>query len=151
MPLGTCARTVTGKVGNPDLAAKSGKVLKRFDAWKEEVGTALYGRESGQALYPLTDRALWNGKIKRAILCADHRIVLIAELVEIRVVCPNILNELELADETCADHERRDAAVDAIFSRAFRQSWTVCGSATDYFAPPDIAHRRVTRIHPANM
>jgi hypothetical protein len=39
------------RLGNPDLAAKSGKVLKRFDAWKKEVGTALYGRESWQALY----------------------------------------------------------------------------------------------------
>ena len=29
------------------LAAESSKVLKRFDAWKEEVGPTLYGRESG--------------------------------------------------------------------------------------------------------
>jgi hypothetical protein len=84
-------------------------------------------------------------------LSADHWIVLIAELVEIRVVYPNVLNELELADETRADHERRVAAIDTIFGRAFRQSWTECGSATDYFAPPDIPHRRVTRIHPPNM
>src|SRR5262249_25148057 len=50
------------------LTAESGEVLKRFDAWKEEVGTALYGRESGQALYLLADRTLWNRKVKRAVL-----------------------------------------------------------------------------------
>jgi hypothetical protein len=82
------------------LAAKSREVLKRFDAWKEEVGTARYGRKSGQTLYPLADRTLWNCEVKRAVLQADHRIVLITELVEIRVVYPNVLNELELADET---------------------------------------------------
>jgi hypothetical protein len=117
------------------LAAEGSEVLKRFDAWKEEVGTTFYGRESGQALYLLADWTLWNCKVERTVLQPDHRIMLIAELVEIWVVCPNVLNELELADETCADHERRDAAIDAILRRAFRQSRTVCGSATDDFAP----------------
>jgi hypothetical protein len=62
--------------------------------------------------------------------------------VEIRVVYPNVLNELELADEACADYERRDTAIDAVLRRAFRQSWTVRGSATDYFAPLKVAHER---------
>src|SRR5262249_25134449 len=109
------------------------------------------GRESGQALYLLSDRTLWNRKVERAVLRADHRIVFIAKLVEIRIVCPNVLDELELADETCADYECGDTAIDAVFGRAFRQSWTICGSATDYFAPLEIPHGRVTRIHPANM
>ena len=107
-------------------------MLKRFDARKEEVGTTLYGRESGQALYLSSDWSLRNCKVKRAILGADHRIVLIAQLVKIWIVCPNILHKLELSDETCADYERRDTAIGAVLRRAFRQSWTVRGSATDY-------------------
>ena len=75
-------------------------MLKRFDPWKEEVGPTLYRRESGQALYPSSDWSLWNCKVKRAILGTDHRIVLIAKFMEIRVVCPNVLHKLELADKT---------------------------------------------------
>jgi len=32
-----------------NLAAESGEVMKRPDTQKEEIGAALYGRESGQA------------------------------------------------------------------------------------------------------
>ena len=64
-----------------NLAAESSKVLKRLDAWKEEVGPTLYGRESGQALYLSSDWSLRNCKVKRAILGTDHRIVLIAKFV----------------------------------------------------------------------
>ena len=133
------------------LAAESSKVLKRLDAWKEEVGPTLYGRESGQALYLSSDWSLRNCKVKRAILGTDHRIVLIAKFVEIRVVCPNVLHKLELADETCADHERGDTAIDAVLRGTFRQSWAICGATTDYFAPLEVPYGRVTRIHPANM
>jgi hypothetical protein len=51
--------------------------VKRLDARKEEIGAALYGRESREPLYLLADRTLWNCKVERAILRADHRIVLI--------------------------------------------------------------------------
>src|SRR5262249_29783156 len=72
------------------LAAENSEVLKRFDPWKEEVGPTLYGCKSGQALYLSSDWSLRNCKVKRAILGADHRIVLIAQLVKIWIVCPNV-------------------------------------------------------------
>src|SRR5262249_27509126 len=135
----------------PNLASGRGEVLKRVDAWEEEVGPTLYGRESGETLYLLSDGTFWNCKVKRAVLSTDHRIALIAELVKIWIVYPNILHKLELPDEACADHERRNTAIDAVLRRAFRQTRSICGSATDYFAPLEAPHRRVTRIHPANL
>ena len=42
------------------------------------------------------------------------------------------------ADETCADHERRNTAIDPILGSAFGQSRPVCRPTTDYFAPLDI-------------
>ena len=42
------------------LPAESGQVAKRLDTRDEEVGTASYGRESGQAFYLSPDRALRN-------------------------------------------------------------------------------------------
>ena len=57
-----------------NLAAESGEVLKRFDTWKEEVGAALHGRESGQALYLLTDGTLRNCEIECTVSRTDHRI-----------------------------------------------------------------------------
>jgi hypothetical protein len=92
-------------------------VLKRFDTRKEEVGAAFYGRECRKALYLLSNWTLWNREVKSAILGADHRIVLIAELVEIRIVDPNVLDEFELADKTCADHKRGNAAFHAVLRR----------------------------------
>src|SRR5262249_16297943 len=81
----------------------------------------------------------------------DHRITLIAKLVKIRIVCPNVLNELELADKTCADYKRCNTAINAILRRTFRQSWTVCGSTTNYFASLEVPDGRVARIHSANI
>ena len=66
-----------------NLAAESGEVAKRRDTRKEEIGAALYGRESRKALYFLSNWTLWNRKVKRAILGTDHRIVFIAEFMKI--------------------------------------------------------------------
>jgi hypothetical protein len=33
---------------------------------------------------------------------------------EIWVICPNVLREFQLADETCANHEHRNTAIDTI-------------------------------------
>ena len=69
---------------------------------------------------------------------------------EIWVICPNVLREFELADETCANHEHRNTAIDTILGSTFRQRRPVCRPTTDHFAPLDI-DGRVTRIHAANM
>jgi hypothetical protein len=53
--------------------------------------------------------ALWNRKVERSVLRPDHRI----KLVKIRIVYPNILHKLELADKACADYKRCNAAFNA--------------------------------------
>ena len=61
-----------------ELAAESCEVVKRFQAWKEEIGAAFYGRESGQALYLSSDGRLRDRHIVAAVLSADHRIAFVA-------------------------------------------------------------------------
>jgi hypothetical protein len=88
------------------IVAKVGEIVECLDAWNKEIGTALHGREGRKALHPLSDRTLWDCKIKRAVLGANDGIVLVAKLLEYRIVDPYVLSELELANETCADHKR---------------------------------------------
>jgi hypothetical protein len=64
--------------GNRNLTAEGGQVAKRLDTREEEVGTALYGRESGQAPYLSSDRVLRDRQIVGAVLSADHGIAFIA-------------------------------------------------------------------------
>jgi hypothetical protein len=61
-----------------NLAAVSGEVVKRLDTRKEEIGAALYGRESGQALYLSSDWPLRNSYVVAAVLSTDHRIAFVA-------------------------------------------------------------------------
>ena len=60
------------------LVAESCEVVKRFEAWKEEIGAAFYGRESGQALYLSSDWPFRNGYVVAAVLRTDHRIAFVA-------------------------------------------------------------------------
>ena len=53
---------------------------------------------------------------------ADDRVAFIAEFVKTPIVGPDILRELELADEARADHERRDTALLAVLARIPRAS-----------------------------
>jgi hypothetical protein len=60
------------------LVAESCEVVKRFETWKEEIGAAFYGRESGQALYLSPDWPLRNSYVVAAVLSTDHRIAFVA-------------------------------------------------------------------------
>src|SRR6202008_1910799 len=66
-------------------------VLKRPDTWNEKICAALHGRKSWKALYLPSDRASRDCEVIGAILGADEGITLIAKLVEIWVICPNVL------------------------------------------------------------
>ena len=70
------------------------EVSKGLDAREEEVGAAPHGGEGGQAGDFLSDRALGDFVFERAILVADYRVALIAEFMEVLVVCPDVLREL---------------------------------------------------------
>ena len=98
--------------------AECGEISQRLEAGQEKVGAAPHGRECRQAGDLLADRPLRDLVFQRAVLVADDRVALVAELVEIPVVHPHVLRELELADQARADHERGDAALDAVVRRA---------------------------------
>src|SRR4051812_30383780 len=87
------------------------KVLECSPAGQEEGGPPAGGGKRGQTGDRSSDRSLGNLVFERAILIADHRIALVAELVEALVVRPHVLRELELADEAAADHERGNPAL----------------------------------------
>jgi hypothetical protein len=40
-------RLIVDQLGTLTAVTKGGEVVERFDAWKEEVGTALFARERG--------------------------------------------------------------------------------------------------------
>ena len=61
-----------------NLAAESGEVVKRLDTRNEEIGAALYGCESGQALYLSSDWPFRDRDIVAAVLSADHWIAFVA-------------------------------------------------------------------------
>ena len=57
--------------GRTKISAESGEVVKRLDTRKEEIGAALYGRESGQALYLSSD---WPLRDRHVVACRlEHR------------------------------------------------------------------------------
>src|SRR4051794_35859033 len=77
---------------------------------QKEIGAAFHAGESRQSLDRLSNRAPGNLELERPVVIADDGIALVAELVKIRIVRPDVLRELELTDEARADHEGRDAA-----------------------------------------
>ena len=106
-------------------------------------------RDGGERRKPcdlLADRPLGDLEFQRAVLVADDRVVLVAEFVEILVVGPDVLRELELADEARADDERGDAALHAVLGRVFGQGRPVGGPAADHPAPVHVV-RGVARVH----
>ena len=80
--------------------------MQRFDTGEEKVGTTPDGSEGRQSGDFLADWTLGNFKFECTILVADDRITFIAEFVKVTVVRPDILRELELADQARADHGR---------------------------------------------
>ena len=103
------------------------EVSKRLDAREEEVGAASHGGEGRQAGDFFADRALGDFVFERAVLSANDRVAFVAELVKVPVVCPDVLRELELADEARADHESGDATLGPVFRSALRQVTAISG------------------------
>src|SRR5277367_6759447 len=94
---------------------------QRLESGQEEIRAAPQRGERRQPHHRPANRALRDLEIQSAILRADNRVALVTQLVEITVVHPNILCELELPDEAGADHERRDAAFLAVIGGALRK------------------------------
>ena len=130
--------------------AKRREISKRLDAWKEEVGAAPHGGECRQAGDFFADWTLRDFEFERAVVIADDRVAFVAELVKVPVVHPDVLCELVLPDETCADHECGDATLHAVVRRILRQMGPVGGAATDHAAAIHV-RRRVAGIHAAHV
>src|SRR5262252_1207221 len=90
--------------------AERRQIPERLETGQEKVGSAFHGRKRRQTGDLFPDRALRNLVFERAVLISDDRVALVAELVKVLVVCPDVLSELELPDEARAAHESGDTA-----------------------------------------
>src|SRR3954452_1522515 len=106
--------------------------------------------ERREALDGLADRSPGDLVFQRAVLVADDRVALVAELVEVPVVGPHVLSELELADQAPADHEGRDPALPAVLRLALGQVRPVGRPASDQAATFHV-RGRVPRVHAADV
>jgi hypothetical protein len=79
--------------------------VERFDTGQEKVGATPHGSEGRQSGDFFSDWTLRDLKFECAVLVADDRIALIAQFMKITVISPDILRELELADQACADYK----------------------------------------------
>ena len=84
LPAWSCAvSSLSDLVGH---RRKRREISKRLDAREEEVGSASHGGEGRQAGDFFADRPLRDFEFERAVLSADDRVALVAELVKVSVV-----------------------------------------------------------------
>src|SRR6476646_5897916 len=121
--------------------ALAGQVAERPEPRQEEVRSTPNGRERGDPGDPLPYRSLRDLEFECPVLRADDRIALVAELVEGLVIDPYVLRELELANQACTDHERRDPAFDSVVRRRFREWRTVRRAAPNHSSSIHIGRR----------
>ena len=74
------------------------EIPKRFETREKKISAAFHCSEGRQAGDFLADGPFGNLELERAVLRADDRIALVAELMKITVVNPYILRKLELSD-----------------------------------------------------
>ena len=117
--------------GDP-LVAECGEVAQGVDSRQKEIRPAGERCEGRYPLVHLADWAVGDGEIQCAVLGADDRVVLVAEFVEGLVVDPDVLGELELADQVGADDERGDAAVRPVVGCVVGQGGSVGRPAPDH-------------------
>src|SRR4051812_35652455 len=111
-----------------------GEISKRFNAREKEVSAASHGGKCRQAGDLFPDRAFGDLEFKRAVLAADDRVPLVAELVKVSVVHPYVLGKLELPDQAGAEHECGYAALCTVLPRVLRQMRSVGSAAADHAA-----------------
>src|ERR1700756_3835618 len=87
-------------------SGERGEVSEAVEAGEEEVGPAGERGEGGQPLEHLADGTLGDLVFQCAVLCSADGIPLVAQLVEVAVVDPHVLRELELAGEAGGDGGR---------------------------------------------
>ena len=94
---------------------------------RKKVRPAANRRKRGKTAKPFANGALGNRHVERAVVSADDRVSLVVEILELRIVDPDIHCEFELANQARAADERGDAPLHAVVRRASRQRRPVSG------------------------
>src|SRR3954453_10189637 len=118
----------------PLLRWAAAEESKRPDTGKKEVRPTPNRGERGQTLVPFANGAFRNCHIERAVVIADDRVALVVQILELRIVDPDVHRKFKLANQTRAADEGGDAALDAIVRRALRQCRPVCAAPPDHLA-----------------
>src|SRR5262249_42617259 len=112
--------------------AERRQILQRLETGPGKVGPPLHRREGLQSFDRLADRSLGNFVFERAVLISDDRVALVAELVKVLVVRPDVLSELELADEARAANESGDPAFHSVLRSAVRKRRPISPPPADH-------------------
>ena len=124
----------------------AGEKPQRPDTGQEEVRAAANRGERRQTAKPLANRPLGNRHVERAVVGADDRVSLVVEVLELRIVDPDVHREFELANQAGTADERGDAALHAVVRRALRQRRAVGAAAADHLAALHVLGG-VARVH----
>src|SRR5262252_8651236 len=111
------------------------EVAKRLDSGQEEISAA---SDRGKRRYPpylFLDGPLRNRQIVRTILGTEDGITLIPQLVEIRIIGPDIHGKLDLTDEAGTAHEGGNSPFYSVVRGTLWQRWTVSPSSPDHLPP----------------
>src|SRR5262245_53905466 len=87
------------------------EIPKRLDSGQEEISTASYGRKRWYSLYLPLDGPLRNRNIVRTVLRAEDWIALVSQLVEIRIIGPDIHGKFKLTHEAGAADKSSNPAL----------------------------------------
>src|SRR5258705_6971279 len=132
------------------LRFATGEEPKRPDTGQEEIRAAANGGECGKPLDPLANGPLRYRHVIRPVVSTDDRIAFVVQVLELRIVDPDVHGEFELTNQTGATDEGRDPTLDAIVGCPFRQRWTVCTASSDHLPALHVLCG-VARIHPADV
>src|ERR1700739_4334519 len=116
-------------------SGEGGEVSEAVETREERVGPAGERGEGGQSLENLADGTLGDLVFQCAVLCSADWIALVAQSVEVAVVDPHVLRELELAHEAGADDERGDASIRPVVVGTLGKRVAVGRAAPDHAAP----------------
>src|SRR5262249_36303983 len=83
----------------PRISAQGCEPAQRLEPRQKEVSTAAQGRKGREASNLPANGALRDLEFERSVVSPPKGVALITELVEVTIVHPDVLRELELPDE----------------------------------------------------
>ena len=85
------------------------KVTERLNSGQKEIGTTPDRGKGWESLDLLSNGALWDRHVKRAVLCAEYGITLVSQFMKVWVVGPHIHREFQLPDKTRTPNKGRNS------------------------------------------